>query len=175
MFTSVIPNLLVDGIPQAIAASSATKAYFVNLMSQPGETTGFRASDHLAVVLDHCGRSASLRNKKLRNLIDVCVINTRPIGGKVLERYSARAARPVENDIANLEAMGVRILGQDLLRMASRRPQDGSTYKIRHDSAALGAVAVESAREARYEREAGYEREARLRKRRGSKKSARET
>ncbi len=39
LFTSVIPNLLVDGIPQAIAASPALKAYFVNLMSQPGETT----------------------------------------------------------------------------------------------------------------------------------------
>jgi uncharacterized cofD-like protein len=152
LFTSLIPNLLVDGIPQAIAASPATKAYFVNLMSQPGETTGFRASDHLAAILEHCGRSASARHKKQRNLIDVCVINTRPIGGKVLERYSANAARPVENDIANLEAMGVRILGVDLLRMAGARPQDGSPYKIRHDSAALGAVAVELAREARYQR-----------------------
>src|SRR5580692_4809545 len=100
LFTSVIPNLLVDGIPEAIAASPATKAYFVNLMSQPGETTGFRASDHLAAMLGHCGRSASPRSKKMwRNLIDVCVINTRPIGGKVLEQYSAKAARPVENDI----------------------------------------------------------------------------
>src|SRR5580692_10865823 len=100
LFTSVIPNLLVDGIPKAIAASPALKAYFMNLMSQPGETTGFRASDHLAAMLGHCGRSASPRSKKMwRNLIDVCVINTRPIGGKVLEQYSAKAARPVENDI----------------------------------------------------------------------------
>jgi hypothetical protein len=82
------------------------------------------------------------------------VINTRPVAGKVLYRYRARAARPVENDTENLEAMGVKILGEDLLRLAGRRPQDGSTYKIRHDSAALGAIAVELAREARYEREA---------------------
>ena len=55
LFTSVIPNLLVEGIPQAIAASPAVKAYFVNLMSQPGETTGLRASDHVAALLRHAG------------------------------------------------------------------------------------------------------------------------
>src|SRR5258708_1809402 len=53
LFTSVIPNLLVDGIPQAIASSPALKAYFVNLMSQPGETTNFRASDHVQAVVRH--------------------------------------------------------------------------------------------------------------------------
>jgi uncharacterized cofD-like protein len=53
LFTSVIPNLLVDGIPRAIASSPAIKAYFVNLMSQPGETNNFRASDHVAAVLRH--------------------------------------------------------------------------------------------------------------------------
>ena len=47
LFTSVIPNLLVEGIPAAIRRSHAAKAYFVNLMSQPGETTEFSASDHV--------------------------------------------------------------------------------------------------------------------------------
>src|SRR4029077_8748406 len=47
LFTSVIPNLLVDGIPEAVALSPALKAYFVNLMTQPGETGEFRASDHV--------------------------------------------------------------------------------------------------------------------------------
>src|SRR5438552_2678532 len=70
LFTSVIPNLLVEGIPQAIRASRALKAYFVNLMSQPGETTGLSASGHLAAVLAHAGVEA---------LIDVCVLNARPI------------------------------------------------------------------------------------------------
>src|SRR5271155_5254599 len=55
LFTSVIPNLLVNGIPQAIAASPALKVYFVNLMSQPGETTNFRASDHVAAITSHAG------------------------------------------------------------------------------------------------------------------------
>src|SRR3954464_13510621 len=53
LFTSVIPNLLVKGIPDAIHSSQAIKAYFVNLMGQPGETTDFRASDHIRAVHQH--------------------------------------------------------------------------------------------------------------------------
>ena len=65
LFTSVIPNLLVDGIPQAIAKSPALKAYFVNLMWQPGETTNFRASDHVQAILRHCGRARN-RDRRVR-------------------------------------------------------------------------------------------------------------
>src|SRR6476646_5850172 len=72
LYTSVIPHLLVEGIPQAIAASPAVKAYFTNLMTQPGETTGMCASDHLAALLRHAGRSG-------RYLLDVCVVNTSSI------------------------------------------------------------------------------------------------
>jgi uncharacterized cofD-like protein len=132
LFTSVIPNLLVDGIPNAIAASPAMKAYFVNLMSQPGETTNFRASDHVAAIHRHT---------KSR-LLDVCVVNTHPIRGRVLDRYQANAARPVENDIENLERMGLKVIADDLLRMAGNRAQE----KIRHDSSVIGAIAFELAR-----------------------------
>src|SRR5579864_3944162 len=55
LFTSVVPNLLVDGIPAAIRQSPAVKAYFVNLMWQPGETTEFRASDHIRAIHQHSG------------------------------------------------------------------------------------------------------------------------
>src|SRR5579872_1108366 len=56
LFTSLIPNLLVQGIPEAIRRSRAMKAYFVNLMWQPGETIGFRASDHVEALLRHAGK-----------------------------------------------------------------------------------------------------------------------
>jgi uncharacterized cofD-like protein len=139
LYTSVVPNLLVDGIPQAIAASPALKAYFVNLMSQPGETTNLSASEHLAAILRHAGRARS------RSLIDVCIVNTRPIASRMLQRYQANAAIPVENDIANLERMGVRVLATDLLRMGSDRSQG----KIRHDQGMIGAIAVELAQQGR--------------------------
>src|SRR5579864_4424139 len=69
LFTSVIPNLLVEGIPAAIRRSPAVKVYFVNLMWQPGETTDFRASDHIRAIHKHAGGK----------LLDYAVINIRPI------------------------------------------------------------------------------------------------
>lgn len=131
LFTSVIPNLLVDGIPKAIANSRALKAYFLNLMSQPGETTNFRASDHVAAIHRHT---------KLP-IVDVCVVNSHAIRGPVLDRYQANAARPVENDIENLERMGVKVLAADLVRITGRHVRD----KIRHDSSVIGAIAFELA------------------------------
>ncbi len=131
LFTSVIPNLLVEGIPQAIAESRALKAYFVNLMSQPGETTNFRASDHVSAILRHA---------KLP-ILDVCVVNSHAIRGKVLDRYRANAARPVENDMDNLERMGLKVIAEDLVRLSVRRAPE----KIRHDSSVIGAIAFELA------------------------------
>jgi uncharacterized cofD-like protein len=132
LFTSVIPNLLVDGIPKAIDQSPALKAYFVNLMSQPGETTNFRASDHVEAIHRHTKRP----------ILEVCVVNTSAIRGKVLDRYQASAARPVENDIENLENMGLKVIAADLLRMSGKRVQE----KIRHDSSVIGAIAFDLAR-----------------------------
>lgn len=139
LFTSLIPNLLVSGIPAAIAKSKARKAYFVNLMSQPGETTGLRASDHVATLLRHSGRHA-------RNLIDVCIINSGPLGTRIVADYGAREARPVENDVDAIEQMGIEVRCEDLVRRMGREKEPA---KIRHDPGALGAVAIELAREAR--------------------------
>ncbi len=138
LFTSVIPNLLVDGIPKAIAESPAIKAYFVNLMWQPGETANFRASDHLAALLRHSGRQK-------KPVIDICVVNTRPVPKRALVRYQASHAKPVENDIAMLERMGMKVLQHDLLRLNASRTPD----KIRHDPGAIAAIAIELAQEGR--------------------------
>ncbi len=136
LFTSVIPNLLVEGIPRAIAESPATKVYFANLMTQPGETQGFRVSDHLEAVLKHCGRYG-------RDMIDVCVVNGGQLGSGAVRAYGAKAARPVEVDYDKLGLMGVRVISEDLVRMSGTRPQT----KIRHDSGAIGAITVELAQE----------------------------
>jgi uncharacterized cofD-like protein len=132
LFTSVIPNLLVDGIPEAIARSGALKAYFMNLMSQPGETTNFRASDHVEAIHRHT----------VTPILDVCVVNSHSIRGKVLDRYQANAARPVENDFENLERMGVKVVSGNLVLMSGNRVQE----KIRHDSSVIGAIAFDLAR-----------------------------
>jgi uncharacterized cofD-like protein len=115
LFTSVIPNLLVKGVPEAIAASPALKVYFVNLMSQPGETTNFRASDHVAAIQRHCACP----------VVDLCVVNTGRIRGTVLARYQREAARVVENDLENLLALGEDVHSDHLVRRRGADPTRG--------------------------------------------------
>ncbi len=133
LFTSIIPNLLVDGIPQAIAASRAVKAYIVNLMWQPGETIDFSASDHVAAVNEHARCE----------LVEYAVVNNRPVSDAMLKRYARQKAAPVHVDTGRLEKMGVKVLGRDLLR---------EEEKVRHAPQAVAAVALELAAEGRRRR-----------------------
>jgi uncharacterized cofD-like protein len=133
LFTSVIPNLLVDGIPQAIARSRAMKTYFTNLMWQPGETMNYAASDHLKAVYDH----------SRPDLVESIVVNTRPIAGKMRRRYAAQQVFPVKVDHHHLEEMGLRIVGGNLLDHGE---------KVRHSPQASAAIAVSLAAEARVRR-----------------------
>jgi len=136
LFTSVIPNLLVAGIPKAIRQSGAVKAYFVNLMSQPGETTNFRASDHVAAITSHAGGS----------LLDCAVVSNSPVSPAIRRRYALQNAAPVENDFEALQAMGLEVIEADLLMKGA---------KVRHNPAAVGAVAFDLAHRGR-ERLVGY-------------------
>jgi uncharacterized cofD-like protein len=133
LFTSVVPNLLVEGISQAIRQSRAAKAYFVNLMWQPGETTQFRASDHVRAINRHAGG----------RLLDYAVVNLRPIPSAMKKAYAREAAMPVENDVDGLIEMGVEVVGGYLAQTGG---------KVRHDPAAIAAVVVKLAQEGRKRR-----------------------
>jgi uncharacterized cofD-like protein len=130
LFTSVIPNLLVDGISAAILRSPALKAYIVNLMWQPGETMDFRASDHVRAIHQHA------RCK----LLDYAVVNIRPIKPSLKKRYAREAALPVQNDLDALFKIGIKVMATRLA---------GNTEKVRHDPAATAAVVVQLAEEGR--------------------------
>ncbi len=106
LFTSVIPNLLVSGIPKAIRQSSALKTYFVNLMTQPGETTNFSASDHVQAVYGHAGGK----------LLDSVVVSTSKISPALRRRYAEQNSAPIENDCRVLEEMGLTVIGADLIQ-----------------------------------------------------------
>ncbi len=130
LFTSVIPNLLVKGIPEAISASRAVTAYIVNLMWQPGETLNFTAADHVCALLRHA--------PELR--LDYAVVNTRPVSEPMRRKYARHRARPVEVDRDRLEALGLKVITADLLE---------ETDKIRHDPKALARVVLDLAAEGR--------------------------
>jgi len=135
LFTSLIPNLLVDGIPQAIQRSEAVKACFVNLMWQPGETINFTAADHLCAIYEHARV----------HFLDYAVVNTRPISEPLRKKYARCRALPVDNDVDRLRALGVTVLARDLLQEMD---------KIRHGPAAIASVALELAAEGRRRRQA---------------------
>jgi len=126
LFTSVIPNLLVAGIPKAIRESPALKACFVNLMSQPGETTSFSASDHIAAIRRHSGGQ----------ILDCAVVSISRIPPAVRRNYAAQNAAPVENDCAAIESLGLEVLEADLLQKGSR---------VRHNPEAIARVAMDLA------------------------------
>jgi uncharacterized cofD-like protein len=130
LFTSVIPNLLVDGVPEAIRSSRAIKAYFVNLMWQPGETTEFSAADHVRAIYRHAGGP----------LLDYAVVNIRSITSKLKKRYAREDALPVEIDIDALVKLGLKVMPANL---ASLRNQ------VRHDPSATAAVVFKLALEGR--------------------------
>ena len=130
LFTSVVPNVLVQGIPEAIRRSHALRAYFVNLMWQPGETIGFRASDHVAAINDHAGF----------NLFNVAVVNTRGISARQRRKYAAEEAQSVLNDVDRLAGMGLQVVTADLLA-------EGDI--VRHDPRATAEIAMELARRGR--------------------------
>ncbi len=134
LYTSVIPNLLVNGLSDAIARSPAVKVYFGNLMWQPGETIEFSASQHVNAIQTHAGR----------NLIDCVVLNTGAIPWNLQKRYARVRVKPVENDFPVLTKLGVKVVTADLVSDAGMAQK-----KIRHDPAALARIVIDLASRSR--------------------------
>ena len=125
LYTSVIPNLLVDGIAEAIHASHAAKVYIMNLMTQEGETRGYTAADHVQALFDHGGEG----------LFDHCLINDLSVPPSSLELYRREGSVPISVDVTALARMGVRA---DFAPVA-----DYSRGLVRHDPAALAQAIID--------------------------------
>ncbi len=97
LFTSLIPNLLVCGIPQAIRDSAAIKVYICNLMTQANESLGRTAADHIRALYDHAGC----------RLFDYALINQRPASEELKAKYALEGAAQIVVDLEAIEALGV--------------------------------------------------------------------
>lgn len=100
LYTSIIPNLLIKEITDAIVDSTAIKIYVCNVMTQPGETDGFKASDHLKTLIAH----------SQHKIINYCVVNTGEISREILKRYTQQNSFMVMNDSNVIESMGYRTI-----------------------------------------------------------------
>jgi uncharacterized cofD-like protein len=119
LYTSILPNLIINGMKEAITAASAYKIYVCNVMTQLGETDSFTASDHVRVLLEHTEPK----------LVDACLINDAVVSNEeALNRYYKENSYPVAADADRIKAMGIKVISTDLLSVANY---------VRHDSKKL--------------------------------------
>jgi uncharacterized cofD-like protein len=118
LYTSVVPNLLVRGVAEAIRASRARKIYVCNLMTQPGETVGFSASRHARALAEIAGAG----------LFDTVLVNSRIPPRSLVEKYHREGAEVVEFDPEGFQGMDASTVCSDLM---------SATNLVRHDPGSL--------------------------------------
>lgn len=132
LFTSTLSNVVISGVAEAIAASKAQKVYVMNLMTRKGQTTGFKASDHLNTIKKYLGVD-----------IDIVIINSTPITSQeILMRYEAENAYPVVDDLGD-SFRKIKIVRADVVsnEIFEKPSSDTLTRSlIRHDSDKLAKV-----------------------------------
>ncbi len=134
LYTSVIPNILVRGIAEAIKRSPALKVYFVNLMWQPGETIKFAASQHVEAIHIHAKH----------RLIDCVVLNIGSIPHALRRKYARANVKPVQNDFDKLAELGLKVVTADLVGDVAVVGD-----RVRHNPGALAEVVIDLASRSR--------------------------
>jgi uncharacterized cofD-like protein len=100
LYTSLITNLLVKGIPEALASAPGLRVFICNLMTQSNESLNLTASQHIEKIYEHTGEA----------IFDYALVNTAPVSETLLHNYAREGAAPIVPDIERIEAMGIRVL-----------------------------------------------------------------
>jgi uncharacterized cofD-like protein len=132
LYTSIIPNFLVGRVASAVKSSQAIKIYICNLMTQAGETDGYTAADHVGALLQYFPGFPA---------VDVCVLNSSPLGRAVADRYlksGSEIVRGTPEDEDQIRKSGVVPVAAPLLK--------NGEVKARHDSLTLARLVVSLAR-----------------------------
>jgi len=117
LYTSVLPNLAIAPIAEALRQAKALRVYICNVMTQPGETDGYTAQDHLSAIIEHAGL-----------VVDVMIMNGRRPSESILGAYAASNQQPVQFDVTAIRDLGVTPFFGDIIAEGNY---------VRHDSAAL--------------------------------------
>jgi uncharacterized cofD-like protein len=123
LYTSIIPVLLVRGIAEEISRSGARVVFVMNLMTEPGETDGMTAADHVCALLRHVPGMP----------VHEVLVAAMPTSSRLLAGYAASGARPVTADVAALRALGCRPVRRRLIAGGD---------KVRHDPRRLAAAVL---------------------------------
>lgn len=125
LYTSVIPNLLFDGVVEALQRTGALRVFVLNVMTQDGETEGYSAADHLRALEAHGGAA---------RFLDLCLANTSPVGPERISRYAWEGAEPIYTSAEEMGAFGLAYAGAPLIA------EDGPL--ARHDPDLLARTLV---------------------------------
>lgn len=124
LYTSVMPNLLIKGMYEAIKKAKAMKVYVCNVMTQAGETDNYKASDHVKAIIDHTGPG----------IMNYCVVNRGKIASNLLEKYKEENAFPVLVDRERIAALGSEAIEANVI---------DAEDLVRHDSHKLAKIIVD--------------------------------
>lgn len=117
LYTSVIPNLLIKEISKEIAESKAKKIYVCNIMTQPGETSDYKASDHVNAIIQHSGS---------KNIMDAVLVND-SLPDNLAQKYKNANSFPVKLDVENIKKAGVKVVSKKLI-------EENKEGLVRHSS-----------------------------------------
>jgi len=132
LYTSIISNLLVEGIPESIARSNGKKVYVCNIMSQVSQTYGYKASDHINKI-----------NEYLKCDLDFVILNNKSPNEDLIESYKMENAHLIENDIDKIENSGISVIAEDLLDdVKEKRILWEKKNLLRHDPDKISEVLV---------------------------------
>ncbi|ACD52584.1 YvcK family protein [Clostridium botulinum] len=126
LYTSIIPNLLVKDIAKEVRKSDALKFYISNIMTQPGETTKFKVSDHLKVLQKYGGK----------DIVNYVIANVGEVENELKEKYKLEDAELVKLDSEAVNNLGIKIIGDNLVKV--------SKGFIKHDADKLAQVLVDT-------------------------------
>lgn len=126
LYTSIIPNLLINGISEALERTEALKIYVSNIMTQKGETDKYTVNDHIEAVFKHAGRK----------VIDYVIVNTGKISKSFEERYLEEEAIIVQLNEKELEKLNVKVIKRDFIKIKKGH--------VRHNSEELAVILMET-------------------------------
>ncbi|UOQ45860.1 YvcK family protein [Halobacillus salinarum] len=119
LYTSILPNIIIPEIGQALRETKAKVTYVCNVMTQEGETAGYTAADHVQALFDHIGKGC----------IHSVIVHNAPIDQSVRKVYAEENAEPVVYDMERIKGMGLQIIEEDII--------DQSQSMLRHDTTKL--------------------------------------
>lgn len=121
LYTSVLPNVLIQDIHNALLRSDAYRVYIANVMTQPGETDNFSIWDHLRVLIEHTDP----------RIVQACFVNVQLISQEMINKYQGKGAQPVMADLDKVRAKGYEVIEGELLKLGGQ---------VRHDPELLARL-----------------------------------